>query len=207
MITSLAPGDSLLDYMKKKSTVGLRSAIVFCLKLLRIVESFHACGVVHRDLKPDNIHIDCSNNRSLEEGIITVLDFGLAYIKGGQMAYDVDFDGAYNARSEDDMSTDLGCDIANSFYQIPQLLKQRSSAVTEFEKNQTIQQRRSPSIDVTYVCAILFWLLTGKKPGVKYAAKTGPPPHRELLQENPSVWNVVVDAAVESSSECTCQLR
>ena len=75
IIISLAPGVSLADYMKDAQPVGLRSVTGFCLKLLRIVESFHARGVVHRDLKPDNIHIDCPNNCSLDEGTITILDF------------------------------------------------------------------------------------------------------------------------------------
>ena len=200
VIISLAPGVSLAEYMKDKLAIGLRSAIGFCIKLLHILESFHARGVVHRDLKPDNIHIDCPNNCLLEEGIITVLDFGLAYIKERQLE-ELDFDAIDTPKLNDQFVTDTGQPLGNRWYRVPQLASPKTTGDSEFQINQLIQQRRSPSIDVSYVCGILFWLLTLQVPGEEYAKKKEVAPHRKLVKEKSDIWEKVTREAVGESSE------
>jgi len=202
IIVSLARGCSLTEYKEKypSKEIGLREAILFCLKLLHIVKSFHACGVVHRDLKPDNIHIDLQKNQSIEQGHITILDFGLAYIKENTIADDAEFDEIEIKQSTNDYATDFGDTLGNRWYRVPQLLPQKTAGLTEIQKNQLKQQRRSPSIDASSVCAFLYWLLTNEIPGEYYVNKELPP-HRKLMQNTKDYWDNVIQQAIKASGK------
>ena len=193
-ILKLAPGCTLRAFMEKaKGTVPLRQAIVFCTKLLKITKSFHACGVIHRDLKPDNIHIDCSQNKSLDEGDITILDFGLAYIERNLVLDDKDLD---ILPVTNPYETQTGDTIGNQWYRVPQMTKQSTTGLTDMQKNEIVQQRRSPSIDASSICGILFWLLTKTIPGEEYAKKHEPAPHEKILKTEPNIWKDIIQKAI-----------
>ena len=198
-ILQLAPGCTLRQFMANlNGVVTFRSALVFCIKLLKIVRSFHARGVVHRDIKPDNIHIDCSGNIPLDEGYITVLDFGLAFIETKIVLDEHDLD---IVQAPDPYETKLDQTIGNFWYRLPQLIGQSTAGLTDMEKNEVIQQRRSPSIDPSSVCGILYWLLTKEIPGEEYAKKHEPAPHEKILRTEPNIWKDIIRKAVVEESQ------
>ena len=53
-------------------TLSLKCVLNIGLQLLARVEIFHNCGLIHRDIKPDNFLIDRKTN------LIYIIDFGLA---------------------------------------------------------------------------------------------------------------------------------
>ena len=70
IIMELLPGEPLSDKIRK-GPLSLYSAASIVLEILSALDAAHAAGVVHRDLKPDNIFISPSGHAKL-------LDFGIA---------------------------------------------------------------------------------------------------------------------------------
>lgn len=72
LVTELIEGDHLDRYCAR-SRIDLPDRLTLFLEVCRAVEYAHARGVVHRDLKPDNILVTA-------EGELRLLDFGIAKI-------------------------------------------------------------------------------------------------------------------------------
>lgn len=67
-------GITLKNYMTKKGVLSLREIIGYTEQVLRALEHAHAKGIVHRDIKPQNIML-------LKDGTIKVADFGIAALE------------------------------------------------------------------------------------------------------------------------------
>ena len=63
-------GATLASVLKKRK-LELSEAIRYCIQIADALTKAHAAGIIHRDLKPGNIMVT-------EDGLIKVLDFGLA---------------------------------------------------------------------------------------------------------------------------------
>ncbi|MBQ9940232.1 MAG: Stk1 family PASTA domain-containing Ser/Thr kinase [Clostridia bacterium] len=64
-------GISLNDYLQKKGKLPWRDAVHFADQILMALEHAHEKGIVHRDVKPQNIML-------LRDGTVKVADFGIA---------------------------------------------------------------------------------------------------------------------------------
>lgn len=64
-------GESLKDLVQKKGRLPVEQAVSIAKQILGALEEAHRQGVIHRDLKPQNIMID-------PEGAAHVMDFGIA---------------------------------------------------------------------------------------------------------------------------------
>ena len=64
-------GITLKDYLNQQTEVKWKEAIHFIVQILRALQHAHEKGVVHRDIKPQNIML-------LQDGTIKVTDFGIA---------------------------------------------------------------------------------------------------------------------------------
>ena len=64
-------GMTLKTYMEKKGALSIKEAISYTTQILRALEHAHLGGIVHRDIKPQNIML-------LPSGQIKVTDFGIA---------------------------------------------------------------------------------------------------------------------------------
>lgn len=74
----LVRGRSLADLILKEAPLDLvRSSRLVC-QVCDSLEEAHGKGVLHRDLKPDNLHVVADRGREL----VKVLDFGIAKIMG-----------------------------------------------------------------------------------------------------------------------------
>ena len=67
-------GSTLHDCITKHGLFNIEEAIVFCFKVLDVIEFCHGNGIVHRDIKPDNIILRSGNR--LSPGLV---DFGLSF--------------------------------------------------------------------------------------------------------------------------------
>jgi eukaryotic-like serine/threonine-protein kinase len=76
MVMELLTGDTLADYMKEKGPADFVEAVAIMLPAMRGVAAAHAHGVIHRDLKPDNIFLCMDADGSIRD--CKVLDFGVS---------------------------------------------------------------------------------------------------------------------------------
>jgi serine/threonine-protein kinase len=75
-------GPSLAKILKERGPLPAGEAVARCLPVLSALEAAHKVGVIHRDIKPDNIVLaKVSDGKEVSERI-KVLDFGVARIKG-----------------------------------------------------------------------------------------------------------------------------
>ncbi|MBX3204991.1 MAG: protein kinase [Labilithrix sp.] len=68
----LVHGESLAQLLARKKQLSLERAVEIALEIARGLGAAHEAGVVHRDLKPDNVLVS-------REGRIVVTDFGIAF--------------------------------------------------------------------------------------------------------------------------------
>ncbi len=78
-------GISLTDIIKKEAPLDLERAVRISMQLCLALDHAHSEGVVHRDLKPDNVMIVEKGDR---DDVVKVLDFGIAKITQGDGSAD-----------------------------------------------------------------------------------------------------------------------
>jgi len=71
LVMELVEGHTLREYLNEQGALSVASGIQFLLPVLSALAAAHRLGIVHRDIKPDNILIS-------KEGRIKIADFGLA---------------------------------------------------------------------------------------------------------------------------------
>ena len=64
-------GITLKEYIERKQSIPWKDALYFTVQILRALQHAHDKGIVHRDVKPQNIML-------LRDGTIKVTDFGIA---------------------------------------------------------------------------------------------------------------------------------
>ena len=75
MVMDLLTGQPLSGLLDERGSLGIDEVVRFLLPMLSAVGAAHAQGVVHRDLKPDNIFLASTDAGELS---VKVLDFGIA---------------------------------------------------------------------------------------------------------------------------------
>jgi serine/threonine-protein kinase len=77
MAMELLAGESLEDMLRERGPMDVEAAVHVLRQILLVLGPAHAMGVIHRDLKPDNIFIV---PREGDPHFVKILDFGLAYL-------------------------------------------------------------------------------------------------------------------------------
>lgn len=70
-------GITLKNYMSRKGKLPVREAVSFTEQILRALDQAHSKGIIHRDIKPQNIML-------LKNGMIKVADFGIAKLPSAE---------------------------------------------------------------------------------------------------------------------------
>lgn len=74
IVMEYVQGRELRDYLKERQPLPLANAVAVAVQVLHALDHAHACGVVHRDIKPGNIIL-------LADGQVKVSDFGIARVE------------------------------------------------------------------------------------------------------------------------------
>ncbi len=77
LVMELLHGEPLQQLMDRRGKLPVEQAVDFALQILSGLESAHAIGVVHRDLKPDNVFIVPATGGPL----LKLIDFGIAKLR------------------------------------------------------------------------------------------------------------------------------
>lgn len=71
IVMELIDGITLKQYLRKKGALDPSEVLDFTIQTAKALEHAHAKGIIHRDIKPQNIML-------LKDGMIKVADFGIA---------------------------------------------------------------------------------------------------------------------------------
>lgn len=74
IVMELVEGVTLKQYMKSKGVLSWQEALHFSIQIAKALSHAHEKGVIHRDIKPQNIMI-------LRDGTVKVADFGIAHLE------------------------------------------------------------------------------------------------------------------------------
>lgn len=77
IVMEFVEGITLKNYLKHREVLNIREIISYTTQILRALDHAHKKGIVHRDIKPQNIML-------LKNGIIKVMDFGIAKLPNAE---------------------------------------------------------------------------------------------------------------------------
>jgi serine/threonine-protein kinase len=77
---ALLSGESLDRLLARRRTLSISETIAILLPLVAAVRAAHARGVLHRDLKPQNVFLALESEAA--EPVVMLMDFGLAKVVG-----------------------------------------------------------------------------------------------------------------------------
>lgn len=77
IVMEYVEGITLKEYIEQQKVIDWKEAVHFATQILRALQHAHDKGIVHRDIKPQNILL-------LENGTIKVTDFGIARFSRGE---------------------------------------------------------------------------------------------------------------------------
>ena len=75
IVMELIDGITLKQYMEKRGQLNWRESLHFITQIMRGLSHAHSRGIIHRDIKPQNIMV-------LRDGSVKVADFGIACLAG-----------------------------------------------------------------------------------------------------------------------------
>ncbi len=175
MITQLISELTLEDFVNKsKSEITFHKALLLTRQLLEIVQRCHKVHIFHRNLQPSNIIVQQYNDHASVDDIkLVLIDFGLAWIDNPELSI----------TDEDDLKMLDQVIKRHSNKNLKQPSDNIFCILQHFLSLSSESQRRSPTIDSTSVCRILFWLLTDKWPDQVYYTNTYPHYENEYQQK------------------------
>ena len=71
IVFEFVEGETLKDRIKRNGRLAIPEAVAYAIEIARALGAAHSQGIVHRDVKPQNVLVD-------EEGTAKVTDFGIA---------------------------------------------------------------------------------------------------------------------------------
>lgn len=162
MVMELLEGESLGDILERDAPLDVERALHITRHVLHGLRAAHTAGVVHRDIKPDNVFVEVRDN---DPAFARLIDFGIAKLLGEA----VEEEGG-------DKLTQAGIAFGTPIYMSPE---------------QAYGQPAGPQSDLYSLSVLLYEMLTGRPPFesddkmavLQMHASQPPPPFAEVAPD------------------------
>ena len=132
LVMEYVEGITLRTYMDKKGPLPAEEVISFSEQILAALNHAHSKGIVHRDIKPQNILL-------LKDGIVKVTDFGIAEIPGDEPEKAEDIKAVGTVYYISPEQADLGySDARSDLYSLGVMMYEMSTGSLPFDGENTI---------------------------------------------------------------------
>lgn len=103
IVMNFVEGQTLKKYMENQNSMEPETAFRMMLPLMEVLDKIHACGIIHRDISPDNLIVGADHS-------LTLIDFGAAkdYSKLTDKTYSIVLKGGYAPCEQYDRHGKLG---------------------------------------------------------------------------------------------------
>lgn len=135
LVMELLEGESLRERLMRSGRLDIEETAIVVKHVCRALAHSHALGLVHRDIKPDNLFV--CRDADEEELVIKVLDFGIAKLPD-ELAID------------SEVATRTGAMVGTPFYVSPEQARGLKTV--------------APSSDLWSLGVVVFECLTGQRP-------------------------------------------
>lgn len=131
IVMEYVEGITLKEYIQQQGVINHREAVFFVMQILRALQHAHDKGIVHRDIKPQNILL-------LENGAIKVTDFGIARFSASETRTMTDSTiGSVHYISPEQARGDITDDKAD-IYSVGVMLYEMLTGRLPFESDNTV---------------------------------------------------------------------
>ncbi|WP_282419399.1 serine/threonine-protein kinase [Polyangium sp. 15x6] len=142
LVMELLQGEDLATRLRRLGRMNVPQAVAIAAQALRGLRRAHAAGVVHRDLKPQNVFlVDADDGKTH----VKIVDFGLSKVLGSE----AELVAASNLSAQDPL-TRVGTPVGTPFYMSPEQIE----ALDDID----------PRTDIWSMGAILYEALAGAPP-------------------------------------------
>ena len=142
LVMELLQGEDLATRLRRLGRMSVPVAVSIAAQALRGLRRAHAAGVVHRDLKPQNVFLVDGDDGKTH---VKIVDFGLSKVLGGEAELV-----AATSLSVQDPLTRVGTPVGTPFYMSPEQIE----ALDDID----------PRTDIWSMGAILYETLAGAPP-------------------------------------------
>ncbi|MDQ3636053.1 MAG: serine/threonine-protein kinase [Acidobacteriota bacterium] len=180
IVCEFIEGETLNVYIEKNNSNLLR-ILDLSIQVINALATAHRVGIIHRDIKPDNIMVR-------NDGLVKILDFGLAKLSQKEKSR-IDFD----AQTQEILNTQKGLILGTVSYMSP-----------EQSRGKEVDTRT----DIWSFGVILYQMLTKKLPfsgetlsdNLAAILKDDPPPISELTANVPAELEEIVSKCLQKSA-------
>ena len=131
IVMECVDGITLKEYIQQQGVINYKEAVFFVTQILRALQHAHDKGIVHRDIKPQNIML-------LENGAIKVTDFGIARFSSSETRTMTDSTiGSVHYISPEQARGDITDDKAD-IYSVGVMLYEMLTGKLPFESDNTV---------------------------------------------------------------------
>ena len=187
LVMEYVPGKTLKQLIQENGKIPPDTAISITIRILSALQHAHDNGIIHRDIKPQNILVD-------ETGIVKVADFGIARIANTQTLTQSDIVMGSVHYFSPEQASGQGTDIRSDIYSVGVVLYEMLTGRLPFDgENQvaiayqhlhatpTPITELAPEVSpmVAHVCMVAM----SKKPGNRYQSAREMASELRLAQE------------------------
>lgn len=191
IVMEYVDGITLKNYMRHREVLNLREIVSYTTQILRALDHAHKKGIIHRDIKPQNIML-------LKNGIIKVMDFGIAKLPNAETVTLTDkaIGTVYYISPEQVEGGQI--DSRSDLYSLGVMLYEMATGQLPFtadtpvsvalmQVNETAVPPREINPQIPVGLEQIIWRAMAKNPDDRYQSAEDMLSHIQKLRENPRV--------------------